>query len=375
MAIQSFKRKKGIMYRYRFTLRGITVSSEMYEDKLACQRDEAKARADILGGTYVPNEKRTVAQLWKMYCEFNPVKAGTQKNRNNAFNKMVGFGLADMQANKVTALHLDKFMKHLQELGYSDQTISNYSATANAIFKWAYAKRLIPMNPATFTDKFKKSKKTKPIEIFSLEEFTYRLSVIKEKHPHLYAPAILAGFFGLRNGEICAVNIFEDFDFKNNILTVSKQYGYLGTSKQHFDEPKTEDGIREVPIISYALPFIQENIEYVQQQARDGIVNLYPGDTNLPFCVTKEGKRYQPNHLAKCWHEMNIKEGWKHLTLHKLRHTYATLCRDAEVPMETISDLLGHADTKTTKRIYAHKTFVQLNNAAKSLDNLFKNNV
>jgi integrase len=222
-------------------------------------------------------------------------------------------------------------------------------------------------------DKVKVSKKKKPVEIFSKEEFSYRLSVIKEKYPHLYGPAILAGFFGLRNGEICAINI-EDFDFERNVLTVSKQYGYMGESIRHFDETKTEDGIRVVPIISYALPYIKENIEYIKRIAYEGKIHLVSGDNKLPFCLTKNGRRYVNSKLAERWKEMNEAEDWKHLTMHKLRHTFATLCRDAQVPMETISDLLGHADTKITKAIYAHKTFTQLEHASKSLDYLFKNN-
>lgn len=374
MAIQSFKRKKGIMYRYRFTLKGITVSSEMYEDKKICQRDEAKARAKILEGTYIADEKKTVAELYKMYCEFNPVKPGTQRNRNFAFDRMVMFGLADMQANKVTALHLDRFAKYLKELGLGEVTVLNRMATACAVFNWAYAKRLIPLNPAMQADKVKVSKKKKPVEIFSKEEFAYRLSVIKEKYPHLYGPAILAGFFGLRIGEICAINVYEDFDFERNVLVVSKQYGYMGEKSRHFDEPKSEDSVRVVPIISYALPHIKENIEYVKRFAHEGNIHLVPGDTKLPFCLTTTGRRYVSSKLGACWKEMNETEGWKHLTMHKLRHTYATLCRDALVPLETIADLLGHADVKTTKSIYAHKTFTQIEHASQSLDNLFRNN-
>ena len=71
---------------------------------------------------------------------------------------------------------------------------------------------------------------------------------------------------------------------------------------------------------------------------------------------------------------MNDAEGWEHITLHKLRHTYATLCRDAGVPLETIADLLGHADVQITRKIYAHKTFKQIDDAAAKLDVLFNEN-
>jgi integrase len=38
---------------------------------------------------------------------------------------------------------------------------------------------------------------------------------------------------------------------------------------------------------------------------------------------------------------------------HVLRHTYATLARDAGVPLDDVQDGLGHADPRTTRR-YDH---------------------
>ena len=78
MSIQTFKRQKGTVYRYRFTLNGITICSETYSDKELCKRDEAKARADILQGIYVAPERHSLEDCWKLYNEMKPVKFGGQ---------------------------------------------------------------------------------------------------------------------------------------------------------------------------------------------------------------------------------------------------------------------------------------------------------
>ena len=366
MTIQMFKRKKGTMYRYRFTLKGITVCSEMYEDKKLCQRDEAKARAQILDGTFVAFEKKSIADIWMTYNEYKPAKPGTMKNRRTVFKKMEAFGLVDMPINKVTVMHIEKFIKHLKGQNLSAQTVKNNLGVVCGLFNWAYKKRIIATNPVAPIDMPKVPKKQ--IEIFSKEEFFYRLNIIKEKYYHLYGPAILACFFGLRIGEICAINIDTDIDLKRKILIVDKQYGYLGESKAHYGTTKSSDGVREVPIINFAMPYIEEVIKAMRRAKFTGFLRE---EDHIPFCCTEKGYRYSSTYLSKQWREMNKAEGWKHLTMHKLRHTYATLCRDAGIQMETISDLLGHADTKTTKAIYAHKTFVQLNTAAEKLDYLF----
>ena len=42
------------------------------------------------------------------------------------------------------------------------------------------------------------------------------------------------------------------------------------------------------------------------------------------------------------------------VAFHELRHTYASHLAQAGVDLLTISKLLGHADTRTTTRHYAH---------------------
>jgi integrase/recombinase XerD len=42
----------------------------------------------------------------------------------------------------------------------------------------------------------------------------------------------------------------------------------------------------------------------------------------------------------------------KHITSHMGRHTFATLCLRAGVPIESLARMMGHTDIKTTQ-IYA----------------------
>lgn len=47
--------------------------------------------------------------------------------------------------------------------------------------------------------------------------------------------------------------------------------------------------------------------------------------------------------------------GYPNLSLHKLRHTFATLLKEGGVDLDTIGSLLGHSDRSATE-IYAHIT-------------------
>lgn len=55
------------------------------------------------------------------------------------------------------------------------------------------------------------------------------------------------------------------------------------------------------------------------------------------------------------------------VTAHTLRHTYASHLVMNGTPLYTVSQLLGHSDSKTTQ-IYAHLAPDYLQNAVKGLD-------
>jgi integrase len=51
-----------------------------------------------------------------------------------------------------------------------------------------------------------------------------------------------------------------------------------------------------------------------------------------------------------------------------LRHTAATWMEEGKIPMTEISKMLGHRDTKTTEKIYAHPSAEYLREASNLID-------
>lgn len=45
------------------------------------------------------------------------------------------------------------------------------------------------------------------------------------------------------------------------------------------------------------------------------------------------------------------------VTFHALRHTFATRCVESGFDVKTLSEILGHADVKTTLNRYIHPSF------------------
>ena len=61
------------------------------------------------------------------------------------------------------------------------------------------------------------------------------------------------------------------------------------------------------------------------------------------------------------------------ITLHSLRHTYASILLAADVSMLSVSYQLGHTSTVTTSKVYAHQTNRMKEKEVQRLNQIFRN--
>jgi integrase len=106
------------------------------------------------------------------------------------------------------------------------------------------------------------------------------------------------------------------------------------------------------------LPLAQKAIQFLPLRPA-GVA-----DTDLIFSIPSNG---YVNAFLKQWAiAAGIK---KHLTFHVARHTNATLLLSLDVPIETVSKMLGHSDIQTTQ-IYAKVINKSMQAAADKLDSI-----
>ena len=78
-----------------------------------------------------------------------------------------------------------------------------------------------------------------------------------------------------------------------------------------------------------------------------------PSQSNLVF-ATLEGKPLHRKGASQILDAAIAAAEVKRLTLHKLRHTVASLLLARGVPIPKVSRLLGHRDSTITLKVYAH---------------------
>ena len=143
--------------------------------------------------------------------------------------------------------------------------------------------------------------------------------------------AYMALYTGLRRGELCALQ-WKDIDFEQKLIRVSKSIYWTDDHVPHVKEPKTSAGIREVPLMDSLAEILA---------LRKGKANDYIFGPLKSYQIDKGFARFQ-------------KETGLGVTLHGLRHGFASILYRNNVDIKTAAYVLGHAQSSTTLEIYTH---------------------
>lgn len=135
---------------------------------------------------------------------------------------------------------------------------------------------------------------------------------------------LLCLYQGLRLGEAMALT-YEDLDFQHRTISITKSIDSLG----NLTTPKTETSIRTIPMF---------------QRTYD----MLPHDTTGRV-FTHSRKVYQ-NAMLRIVHKLNL----KNVSIHTLRHTFATRCAEIGISAKMTQQWLGHSTIDMTMNVYTH---------------------
>ena len=140
---------------------------------------------------------------------------------------------------------------------------------------------------------------------------------------------------------------YEDIDFLNKKLTVTRQLGRsLYPENSHIERPalsqeiqlKTARSHRQVELADFVLDeILLERQRYEKRKAED------PGFQNLGYiCCQKDGRCYNRRFYTDAYNRILQQCEFPRLEWRKFRNTYATILSDYQVHIKTISQCLGH---------------------------------
>lgn len=274
-----------------------------------------------------------------------------------------GQGVSRATAEKVADAAGMQFSKAFTEVyreggKLTGNTALHYHRMLSSIFTKAVQWGIVQDNPV----KRAEPPKSNEVSVNYLEEDDVkRLLVALQDAPPQFSAIVQLGLFtGMRRGEICGLR-WSDIDFERSTITVNRTSEWLPHMGIVFTEPKTKASNRTFKVGKHCFDMLKEYRLYqngIRRKAGTAwaqtvqIENEKTVQNDLLF-TRWDGTPLDLNRVTTWFPKFMQEHDLPAVTVHSLRHTYASLLIAAHVPIVTVAGRLGHAQTSTTTDIYA----------------------
>lgn len=261
----------------------------------------------------------------------------------------------DIKLRLINTTYLDEI---LEELSKKCESAGNKCREVlSTALKDAIENKYIIGNPIEATKKYKRN--TPKIKILTKEQL--KTLLLFSRHDSWYLEILLGVFCGLRKGEILGLK-FDDFDFENNIIRIRRQLvcDPVLAKKQDIktvkvdkytlvEKPPKKDSYRNLKVPNVIMEELKKRKEeYVAYKSS----NPDFWDSGYVSFDNKTGNPHYPNSFNSYLYKKCPKIMIPTISVHGLRHMFATILIEKGVSLTKIASLLGHSSPNTTFDIY-----------------------
>lgn len=276
----------------------------------------------------------------------------------------------------ITPKMIDTFFKYSLKYGKINQkthereplavrSVRSYKSILYAAFNQAAIDGLIKTNPVIGISVHGKQNKEYSEEFLFLteEEISELLHFISEHYPRLLGIAFMGAYYGLRRSEILGLK-WSAINFKKKTISINHTVVRVKTTSAE-DSTKTQSSKRTLNLFSTAEKCLQQ-IKQEQNYNKEFFKADYKNTEGYIF-TWENGSPYDPNYISSLFCKATKEFGRPEITLHKLRHSCASMLINKKWDIKKLQYWLGHTDTQTTLNIYAHFNRQRLNTSANDL--------
>lgn len=244
----------------------------------------------------------------------------------------------------VSDLNRREYQKIINEYGktHEKQTVTDFHHQVKSCVKDMFYDGMVDKDPTykcVIKGLPKKERKKKYLQKSELQTLVHSLDLSEINRDWM---VLILAKTGLRYAEVLALTP-NDFDFKNNLLTVDKTWNYKATTGG-FQSTKTNTSNRTIVLDWQIVGQFQPMIKDLPEDEPIFVPKNKNGEYKRMFNSTIN------NYLAKRCKDLGITV----ISAHALRHTHASILLAEGVSINSISNRLGHSDVTITQETYAH---------------------
>lgn len=253
----------------------------------------------------------------------------------------------------ITAEEVRTLLKNLLNRGLSVATSNTVRTRISGLFNFAVREQMTVKNPAALVKPFR-AEAGKPSLVqkpWNLQETRRALVTSEGDILHLFLTLCI--FTGLRRGEAAGLR-WGDFsegektlDVKRALVSAKAWHQGQLISGTFMQSPKTHSSIRKI----YCCDEVLRAIYKARRKFSEEIGRLpRPED---PMIFRGDGQSFEPCSIGQKFKRFCKSNNIRMIRVHDLRHTSAVMALEAGIPLEAVSEGLGHSGVDITKRIYA----------------------
>jgi integrase len=312
--------------------------SRTFPRKVDAVRFLATIETDKLRGAYIDPDagKVTLDQYFGDWSQRQLWETGTHKAMTLAVRCT---GLGTVPLAKLRRSHIEAWVKQMAADGRAPGTIKTRVNNVRSVLRAAVRDQLIALDPSNGVALPRDRRREAAMTLPTPHQVA---AIIAASEAWFQAYVALAAFAGLRLGEAAGLQV-GDINFLARSLNVRRQVqrGNAGTLEIRPPKYRSE---RTVYLADELLDLLARHI-----------AEHRPGDDPSRWLFeASPGKPPHQNTVGHQWRRSCGRGQVTGLTLHDLRHFYASGLIAAGCDVVTVQRALGHAKATTTLNTYAH---------------------
>lgn len=229
--------------------------------------------------------------------------------------------------------------------GLSPNSVRKHHDLLSSALKLAVRQDLLAVNPIGKVEPPKKL--ATGIRFYSPDELRQLLQLVSGTSLEVLVK--LAGYLSLRREEILGLT-WANVDFGQALVHIRQARTAAGSTIVEKDT-KTLSSNRTLHMPDDVVQALLR--EQTRQQEYRAYLGTAYHDTDYVF-TREDGRPYRPNYVSDLFTKFIRDNQLPYITLHSLRHTFATVANSLGVPMFDIGKALGYSTPATTSKIYTH---------------------